>query len=132
MTLDSLAAFVEALDRAGELVRVRHPVSVDLELCEIADRAMKQPGGRFVILEFSTPRSAVVRAGYHAYFHHVLPFVGQVVSGHGSAYRYLPRSVANFPSERALAARMERVGYTGVTWRTLTLGVAALHVGVKA
>ena len=45
MTLDSLAAFVEALDRAGELVRVRHPVSVDLELCEIADRAMKQPGG---------------------------------------------------------------------------------------
>ena len=45
MTLDSLAAFVDALDRAGELVRVTHPVSVDRELCEIADRAMKQPGG---------------------------------------------------------------------------------------
>ncbi len=45
MTLDSLAGFIEALDRAGELVRIRQPVSVDLELCEIADRAMKQPGG---------------------------------------------------------------------------------------
>ena len=45
MTLDSLAEFVGALDRAGELVRVAPPVSVDLELCEIADRVMKQPGG---------------------------------------------------------------------------------------
>ena len=90
-----------------------------------------EPGARFVILEFATPRSALVRAAYHAYFHHVLPFVGQVVSGHGTAYRYLPRSVAHFPSERALAARMEAAGFAGVTWRTLTLGVAALHVGVK-
>jgi 4-hydroxy-3-polyprenylbenzoate decarboxylase len=45
MTFDSLNDFIEALDGAGELVRVRHPVSVDLELCEIADRVMKMPGG---------------------------------------------------------------------------------------
>ena len=29
------------------------------------------PGAHFVILEFSTPRAAIVRAGYHAYFHDV-------------------------------------------------------------
>ncbi|MGH7670866.1 MAG: hypothetical protein ACRENQ_15375, partial [Gemmatimonadaceae bacterium] len=45
VTLDSLSAFVAALDRAGELVRITQPVSVDRELCEIADRAMKQPNG---------------------------------------------------------------------------------------
>jgi 4-hydroxy-3-polyprenylbenzoate decarboxylase len=45
VTLDSLSEFVQALDGAGELVRVTQPVSVDRELCEIADRAMKQPGG---------------------------------------------------------------------------------------
>ena len=45
MSIDTLHEFVERLDRAGELVRVRHPVSVNLELCEIADRVMKQPGG---------------------------------------------------------------------------------------
>ncbi|HEX8725439.1 MAG TPA: menaquinone biosynthesis decarboxylase [Gemmatimonadaceae bacterium] len=45
MTFDSLSAFVEALDRAGELARIAQPVSVDRELCEIADRAMKRPGG---------------------------------------------------------------------------------------
>ncbi|HTI63666.1 MAG TPA: menaquinone biosynthesis decarboxylase [Gemmatimonadaceae bacterium] len=45
MTIDTLTEFVARLERAGELVRVRQPVSLDLELCEIADRVMKQPGG---------------------------------------------------------------------------------------
>ena len=45
MSLDSLRAFVAALDEAGELVRVREAVSVDREITEIADRCMKSPGG---------------------------------------------------------------------------------------
>jgi 4-hydroxy-3-polyprenylbenzoate decarboxylase len=50
VTLDTLADFVAALDRAGELVRIREPISLDLELTEVADRAMKQPGGGKAIL----------------------------------------------------------------------------------
>ena len=50
MTFDTLSDFVAALDRAGELIRVRHAVHVDLELCEIADRVMKQPGGGKALL----------------------------------------------------------------------------------
>src|SRR5687768_15651862 len=45
MTYDTLTEFIQALDASGELVRIRHPVSVELELCEIADRTMKMPGG---------------------------------------------------------------------------------------
>jgi demethylmenaquinone methyltransferase/2-methoxy-6-polyprenyl-1,4-benzoquinol methylase len=68
------------------------------------------PGARFVVLEFTTPPNAVVRAGYHAYFHHVLPALGRLVSGHPTAYAYLPRSVAHFPREEALAERMRGPG----------------------
>jgi 4-hydroxy-3-polyprenylbenzoate decarboxylase len=50
VTIDTLSAFVERLDQAGELVRVRQPVSVDLEITEIADRMMKQPGGGKALL----------------------------------------------------------------------------------
>ena len=42
MTIDTLSQFVQALDDAGELVRVREPVSVNLEITELADRMMKQ------------------------------------------------------------------------------------------
>ena len=90
------------------------------------------PGARFVILEFTTPRSAVVRAMYHLYFHHLLPRIGAVVSGHRTAYAYLPRSVANFPIEEDLAGRMRNAGFSDVRWHTLTFGVAAIHSGAKA
>ncbi|HSA55059.1 MAG TPA: menaquinone biosynthesis decarboxylase, partial [Gemmatimonadaceae bacterium] len=50
MTLDTLSAFIQAIDAAGELARVRHPVAARLELCEIADRVMKQPGGGKALL----------------------------------------------------------------------------------
>src|SRR5690606_23718103 len=83
-----------------------------------------RPGGRFVILEFSTPPHALVRSAYHAYFHRVLPLVGGVVSGHPTAYRYLPESVE-------LAARMCRAGFSNVEWTSLTFGIAALHVGER-
>ena len=45
MSLDSMPQFIAALDAAGELVRVKAPVRAKLELSEIADRAMKSPGG---------------------------------------------------------------------------------------
>ena len=50
MSLDSLSDFIAAVEAAGELVRVREPVRVELELCEIADRVMKQPGGGRALL----------------------------------------------------------------------------------
>ncbi len=45
MSLDTLSEFLDAIDAIGELRRIAAPVRVDLELCEIADRVMKQPGG---------------------------------------------------------------------------------------
>ena len=90
-----------------------------------------EPGARFVILEFTTPCSRIVRAFYHLYFHHVTPRIGRLISGHNTAYAYLPESVANFPSEDALAEHMRAAGFAAIEWRTLTLGVAAIHQGTK-
>jgi demethylmenaquinone methyltransferase/2-methoxy-6-polyprenyl-1,4-benzoquinol methylase len=90
-----------------------------------------EPGGRLVILEFSTPRAAIVRLGYGLYSRLVLPAVGRLVSGHPTAYSYLPDSVARFPDAPALGARMQRAGFTSVTWETPTFGVVAIHVGVR-
>jgi len=52
VTFDTLRAFIDALDEAGELVRITRPVSLDRELCEIADRVMKRSdGGRALLFE---------------------------------------------------------------------------------
>jgi demethylmenaquinone methyltransferase/2-methoxy-6-polyprenyl-1,4-benzoquinol methylase len=116
---------------AGAIVAfgIRNVASLGAALAEVY--RVLEPGGRFVILEFSTPRSAVVRAGYHAYFHTVLPVVGRAVSGHRTAYRYLPESVARFPVQEQLARAMRDAGFIDVRWQSLTLGVAAIHSGDK-
>ena len=109
---------------------VRNLTDLDLGLKEMA--RVVRPGGRAVILEFATPLAWPVRPLYLWYFQRVLPWVGRMVSRHDSAYSYLPRSVLAFPNPEELALRMGRAGFTRVGWSRLTLGVAALHVGVRA
>lgn len=109
---------------------IRNVTDLDASLREV--HRVLAPGARFVILEFTTPRLAVVRSLYHFYFHQVLPRVGALLSGHRSAYAYLPRSVANFPPEQELADRMRRAGFSEVGWASLSLGIAAIHSGRKA
>jgi 4-hydroxy-3-polyprenylbenzoate decarboxylase len=50
VSLDSLGEFIDAIDEAGELARIAHPVAARLELAEIADRVMKQRGGGRALL----------------------------------------------------------------------------------
>ncbi len=54
MSLDSLPAFITAIDKIGELVRIDRPVRTELEIAEIADRTMKLPGGGPALL-FTQP-----------------------------------------------------------------------------
>ena len=117
-----------AFDGAIVAFGIRNVVALDRGLREV--RRSLKPGARFVILEFSTPRHRVVRAGYQFYFHTVLPAIGRAVSGHKTAYTYLPQSVAHFPVEEDLAARMSAAGFRDVTWTPLSFGIAAIHVGV--
>lgn len=57
MTTDSLRALLAQLEAAGELVRVRRPVSIVKEITEVADRCMKSPGGGPALL-FEQPTMA--------------------------------------------------------------------------
>lgn len=129
---DALALPVATNSMSGAVVAfgIRNVADLDACLREVG-RALK-PGARFVILEFSTPRLSMVRTIYHAYFHHVLPWIGGLISGHRTAYTYLPDSVKAFPETTVLAARMKAAGYREVEWRTMLFGIAAVHVGTKA
>lgn len=98
-------------------------------LAEIA--RVLEPGGRLVVLEFTTPPGRVFRSLYHAYFHHVLPRAGAWISGEPAAARYLPDSVSRFPRAGELAELLAAQGFARVRYRWLSRGIAALHVGSR-
>ena len=94
-------------------------------LREIA-RVLK-PGGEVGILEFTEPESGPMAGIFRFYFQHILPRIGGIISGNSEAYKYLPGSVAKFPSPPALAALMEKVGFSGVRFASWNFGSVILH-----
>jgi demethylmenaquinone methyltransferase/2-methoxy-6-polyprenyl-1,4-benzoquinol methylase len=109
---------------------LRNVADTDRGLAEMVRVA--RPGGRVAVLEFSKPGHPVLGGLYLAYFRHVLPRVGQVLSrNRESAYHYLPASVLAFPDGEALAARMRGHGLANVRLYPFTFGIATLYVGEK-
>jgi len=128
---DALALPLADASCAGAIVAfgIRNVEDLDASLVEL--HRVLAPGGRLVILELSTPPQGVLRSLYLFYFHHILPRLGGAISGHPSAYGYLPASVKSFPEGGALAERMRAAGFTRVSWNPLTLGIAAIHSGER-
>ena len=93
-------------------------------------RRVLKEGGRVVILEFSTPRSALFKGLYHFYFLKVLPVIGGLFSQF-SAYQYLPDSVMEFPLQEEFKALMASVGFKNLRHVDLTGGIATVYVGEK-
>ncbi|TFC96031.1 MULTISPECIES: bifunctional demethylmenaquinone methyltransferase/2-methoxy-6-polyprenyl-1,4-benzoquinol methylase UbiE [Cryobacterium] len=90
-----------------------------------------KPGGRVVICEFSTPPLAPIRVSYFAYLNHVMPLVVKLASSNAEAYDYLGESIAAWPNQSTLSAWLRDAGFDSVAYRNLTLGIVALHRGVK-
>ena len=90
-----------------------------------------QPGGRVTTLEL-TPMPPSLRASlFRAYFHGVVPLIGQLVAGDRRAYTYLPQSVDYFLQADRLASLFSHVGLTDVGYRKLGFGTVAIHYGIK-
>lgn len=90
-----------------------------------------KPEGTIAILEFMEPPEGLLGNLYRWYFTRALPRIGRLVSGHQSAYTYLPKSVARFFRPPELAALMTTVGFQSVEFREWTMRTVALHTGLR-
>ena len=108
---------------------IRNVADLDAGLREV--HRVLAPGARFVILEFTTPRSRVVRSLYHLYFHHVLPRDRRTRERTPNGLRLSSALSGEFSDRGATGRAMHEAGFVDVEWHTLTFGVAAIHRGTK-
>ena len=116
-----------AFDGAMIAFGIRNVPDYRAGLREMA-RVLKS-GGRAVVLEFSTPPSRLLWRLYNSYFFHVLPRIGGWLTGREQAYRYLTRSVSEFPGAAEFAQAMRDAGFARVSWQSLQGGIVCIHSG---
>jgi demethylmenaquinone methyltransferase/2-methoxy-6-polyprenyl-1,4-benzoquinol methylase len=108
---------------------LRNVTRIDNALTSMA-RVLK-PGGRLLVLEFSSPRHQWLDRLYNSYSFKVIPAMGQMVTGDRDSYQYLVESIQKHPNQHVLKQKMLNAGFDEVNVFNLTGGIVALHVGYK-
>lgn len=108
---------------------IRNVPHIDKALAE-AYRVLKT-GGRFMCLEFSEVEIPLLDRIYDLWSFHGIPRVGKMVANDSESYRYLVESIRKFPRQADFATMINEAGFSRVTFRNLTGGIAAIHSAWK-
>lgn len=90
-----------------------------------------KPGGKVVCLETSQPTMIGFRQGYYLYFRFIMPLLGKMVAKSYKEYAWLHESAKNFPDKQTLKQMFHSAGFSRVSIKQYTGGVAAMHMGTK-
>jgi demethylmenaquinone methyltransferase/2-methoxy-6-polyprenyl-1,4-benzoquinol methylase len=88
--------------------------------------------GHLLVLEFSLPTAAILRAAYRVYLHRCLPLLGSFLTQKKTAYDYLGDSIEEFPSGNAMCELMRRTGYVSPSFQPLTGGIVTIYTAAKS
>ena len=108
---------------------IRNVTNISKTLSE-AYRVLK-PGGRLMILEFSSVNNDLISWIYDKYSFNIIPKLGEFVSNDRESYQYLVESIRKFPNQEKFSEMIINEGFKKVKYRDLTFGIAALHSAWK-
>ncbi len=119
-------ASFDTVTMAFGIRNVDNPAAVLKEI----HRVLNSQGEAF-ILEFSLPRNRLIKACHLFYLRNIVPTLGGFFSGHREAYRYLNKTIEEFPSGNDFCWIMKQAGFASVRTITLFAGVATIYKGKK-
>ena len=106
---------------------IRNVTRIDKALAE-AYRVLKT-GGRFLALEFSACEVPLLDRLYEFHSFEIIPRLATLAAGDAEPYRYLVESIRKFPKQVRFAEMIRAAGFSRVSFRNLTGGIAAIHSG---
>lgn len=90
-----------------------------------------KPGGKIMVLEFSTPVLPGLKPIYDWYSFNILPKLGKLFANDAESYQYLAESIRMHPPQEELKSMIEAAGFEDCQYHNLTGGIVALHLAYK-
>ncbi|MEW5421546.1 bifunctional demethylmenaquinone methyltransferase/2-methoxy-6-polyprenyl-1,4-benzoquinol methylase UbiE [Amorphus sp. 3PC139-8] len=138
--LDDRARFVQANAEALPFAERTHAAyTIAFGIRNVPDRAaalseayrVLERGGRFMCLEFAPVDLPMLKEVYDTYSFKVIPPLGRAITGDDQPYQYLVESIRTFPIPDRFAFEIEEAGFSRVSYRALSGGIAMIHSGFK-
>lgn len=90
-----------------------------------------KPNGVMAIMEFSWPTACWIRWPFNLYFRFIMPAMGGLISGQHHSYRYLAKSVSEFPSPDEFESMLTEAGLRPTTRVSLSAGMVHIYLATK-
>jgi demethylmenaquinone methyltransferase / 2-methoxy-6-polyprenyl-1,4-benzoquinol methylase len=130
----------------GDATNLQYPdesfdvVTIGFGLRNVADRGQAlrefrrvlRPGGRLMVLDFSTPTSKGLKALHDLLYFGVMPKLGRAVAWHRDAHHYTADSIRTWLTRDELSKAMLEAGFADADYTSLSTGFATVHLGSRA
>jgi demethylmenaquinone methyltransferase / 2-methoxy-6-polyprenyl-1,4-benzoquinol methylase len=90
-----------------------------------------KPGGKIVIMEFNYPQKPFFRKLYSFYMDRILVNIGGSITKNKNAYRYLVKTIKDFPDVEDFSLTIASAGFSGIKIEKLTMDTCTIFCAVK-
>lgn len=87
--------------------------------------------GKIVVLETTPPSRSLLSPLIQFHTRVLIPFLGKIIAGNETAYRYLQTSMDEFTSAEEFAAALAEAKFDRIHYERFMFGTIAIHTGIK-
>ena len=90
-----------------------------------------KPGGKLVIMEFTTPKDKIMGKIFETYTNKIIPKLGEFIAKDYDSYKYLAESIKTYYSPNQVLKMFEENKYINNKFIFLPGNIVTIHVGYK-